>query len=148
MRVPRICVYWLLLFSLLGIDSCTGGGVHKKTIPTNCDATAKNCAVRIDADCSAHPDPADVVPGYTVTWGAPDTTYSVQFLKAKTPFQPSTGKVTVVLAGSPSKPVTGDNSCGTPPNLPPSANNTGCYFYYDVFHDNKECSDPGIHVVN
>ena len=131
MRVPRICVYWLLLFSLLGIDSCTGGGVHKKTIPTNCDATAKNCAVRIDADCSA-----------------PDTTYSVQFLKAKTPFQPSTGKVTVVLAGSPSKPVTGDNSCGTPPNLPPSANNTGCYFYYDVFHGNKECSDPGIHVVN
>jgi hypothetical protein len=146
MRALRICVYWLLLFPLLGILSCTGG-VHKKTIPTNCDATAKNCSVRIDADCSVHPDPVDVVLDYTVTWGAPDATYSVQFLKAKTPFQTSTGKVTVVLAGSQSKPVTGDISCGKPPNPPPTANNTGCYFYYDVYHGNKECSYPGVRVT-
>jgi hypothetical protein len=135
------------LLPLLGIDSCTGGD-RNQAIPGNCDPTAKNCSVTISADCSAHPDPADVVLGYTVTWQAPDTTYSVQFLKAKTPFQPSTGKVTSVTAGSPSTPVTGDNSCGKPPNPPPTANNAGCYFYYDVKHNNQECSDPGIHILN
>ena len=147
MRLLRICSYWILLLPLLGIDSCTGGD-RNQAIPGNCDPTAKNCSVTISADCSAHLDPAGVAIGYTVTWLAPDATYSAQFLKAKTPFQPSTGKVTSVTAGSPSTPVTGDNSCGKPPNPPPTANNAGCYFYYDVKHNNQECSDPGIHILN
>jgi len=147
MRLLRICVYWSLLFKLLGILGCTSG-VRQKTIPPNCNATTKNCDVTIDIHCSANPDQQDVVLGYTVTWHAPDTTYSAQFLKTKTPFQTSTGKVTVVPAGSPSKPVTGDNSCGAPPNPPPTTTGAGCYFYYDVYHGNNACSDPGIHVVN
>jgi hypothetical protein len=145
MRACKIFVYWLLLLPLLGISSCTQ---KLAKVPTNCDPSAKNCRVTIDADCSAHPDPAGAILGYTLTWQAPDTTYSAQFLKAKTPFQPSAGKVTRVTAGSPSVPVTGDSSCGKPPNPPPTENNAGCYFYYDVYHNNQECSDPGIHIVN
>jgi hypothetical protein len=148
MRAFRIGGYWLMLFSLLGISSCTR---KLATVPTNCDPNTKTCTVTIvpnNDSCSAHPDQQDVVLGYTVTWLAPDATYSAQFLKTKTPFQTSTGKVTVVPAGSPSKPVTGDNSCGTPPNPPPTANGASCYFYYDVYHGNKACSDPGIHIVN
>jgi len=137
---------WLMLFPLLGILGCTSG-VPRKAIP-GCDATNKNCTVTIDTHCSAQPDQQDVVLGYTVTWKAPDATYSARFLKTKTPFQTSAGNVTVVPAGSPSKPVTGDNSCGTTPNPPPATTNAGCYFYYDVYQGNKLCGDPGIHVVN
>jgi hypothetical protein len=147
MRAFRIGGYWLMLFPLLGILGCTSG-VQTTTIPTNCNATTKNCSVSIDTHCIANPDQQDVPLGYTVTWQAPDSTYSAQFLKAKTPFQTSTGKQTVVPAGSPSKPVSGDNSCGTTPNPPPSSTNAGCYFYYDVYQGNKLCGDPGIHVVN
>jgi len=146
MRAFRIGGYWLMLFPLLGILGCTGG-VHTRTIP-NCNATTKNCRVTIDTHCIAQSDQQDVGLGYTVTWQAPDATYSARFLKSKTPFQPPTGNVTVVPAGSPSKPVTGDKSCGTTPNPPPNSTNTGCYFNYDVYHGDTWCGDPGIHVVN
>jgi hypothetical protein len=147
MRLLRICGYWSLLLLLLGTSSCTR---KLATAPPGCDAT-KTCIVTIvvnNDSCVAQPDQQDVPLGYTVTWKAPDTTYSARFLRTKTPFQTSTGKVTVVPAGSPSKPVTGDNSCGPTPNPPPTSTNTGCYFNYDVYHGDKACGDPGIHMVN
>jgi hypothetical protein len=136
-----------MLFALLGIGSCSR---KLATVPPGCDAT-KTCIVTIvlnNDSCVAQPDQQDVALGYTVTWKAPDATYSARFLKTKAPFQTSTGNVSIVPAGSPSKPVTGDKSCGTTPNPPPAATNTGCYFYYDVYHGDKWCGDPGIHVVN
>jgi hypothetical protein len=148
MRLLRICGYWSLLLLLLGTSSCTR---KLATLPRGCDASAKTCIVTIvlnNDSCVAQPDQQDVVLGYTVTWKAPDTTYSARFLRTKTPFQTSTGKVTVVPAGPPSKPVTGDNSCGTTPNPPPAATNASCYFAYDVYHGDTACGDPGIHVVN
>lgn len=147
MRAFRICVCCLLAFPLLGIRGCPGKYGGQTKFPMNCDKATNTCTVTIDASCTPAMDMTPVVLEYTVTLSAPDNTYSVQFLGSKTPFHPSSGKVTVVVAGTPSKPVTGDKNCSATSHPPASTSNPACYFYYDVYHGNTACGDPGIHVI-
>ena len=146
MRAFRIGGYWLMLFSLLGISSCTR---KLATVPTGCDASTKTCTVTIvpnnNSCVAAGQETQDVPLDYSVIWANTNPTqYSAKFWQYKTPFHTpnfSGAGVPSVPAGPPGQKATGDGACN--PNA-----STGCYFPYYIYKDGQKCGDPGIHVVN
>ena len=147
MRLLRSCVYWLLLFSLFGISSCTN---KLNNVLTNCPASTKICTVTIDpskASCvKAGQDQQDVPLGYTVIWAQPTTDpthYSAEFWLLKTPFHSpnSSGPAKASVPAGQGINATGDTECNT-------SASTGCYFPYFIYKDGQKCGDPGIHIVN
>src|ERR1700688_2052895 len=126
MRLLRIRVYWLLLFSMLGISTCTRNLAKVQ----NCDASTKICTVTIDstqASCiKAGQELQDVPIDYTVIWATANPThYSAELWPLKTPFHSpnySGAAKSSVPAGPPGLKATGDTECNA------TTTSTGCYF--------------------
>jgi len=149
MRLLRICLYWFLLFPLLGIDCCDSkkAADNSKNCTVSINMVSENkCKVTIKGGCPEDPQRSDwlmVNKSDYVTWesnppGSLD--YSISF-KDKTPFQSKNGTA-VVPTGAPAQ-IIGDDSC-TSPDRP-----QGCDYQYSVTQKSAKnpCVDPGVRVV-
>jgi hypothetical protein len=153
MRVLRICVYWLLLFPLLGFDSCKlkrnptlrlqNCTVYISTVsPTQCTITLSSCAAdtthsTVEAWISASKN--DLVTWKNDPRELPKRNYKVIFTSGS-PFYTTSTPNPPVFVGTPMK-VTGGQNCSV-------ASPASCDFKYSLTSDGNACSDPGIHIMN